>query len=215
MKKILLPLYMAMLCHSASSQTVLEGVYLNPLGDDGEPFRWIRFGEPNQYWAGFMWNNTHTAFGNGNDFTIHTYDSRDIVLAPGYGNVILNPRNTTGKIGVGTTNPAYKLDVNGSIHSKEVKVDGKGWADFVFKDGYQLKNLESVEKFIQKNGHLEHIPSEKEVQQQGIELGEINVKLLQKIEELTLYIIAQNKKIKSVAKLERRIEKLEKLIHEK
>jgi hypothetical protein len=105
-----------------------------------------------------------------------------------------------GNIGIGLTTPTNKLDVNGTIHSKEVKVDMTGWSDFVFKKEYDLPTLEEVEKHIKENGHLENIPSEKEVLENGINLGEMNTKLLQKIEELTLYSINQNKKIENQAK---------------
>jgi len=101
---------------------------------------------------------------------------------------------TNGNVGIGSLNPTNKLDVNGTIHSKEVKVDMEGWSDFVFKKEYSLPTLEEVEKHIAEKGHLENIPSEKEVLQNGINLGEMNAKLLQKIEELTLYAIEQEKK---------------------
>lgn len=111
-----------------------------------------------------------------------------------------------GYIGIGTTNPQNKLDVNGTIHSKEVKVDMVGWSDFVFKKEYDLPTLEEVEKHIVEKGHLENIPSEKEVLKDGINLGEMNAKLLQKIEEMTLYMIDQNKQI---IDLKYRLEKVE------
>jgi len=100
-----------------------------------------------------------------------------------------------GNVGIGTITPKNKLDVNGTIHSKEVKVDMTGWSDFVFKKEYNLPTLEEVEKHINEKGHLENIPNEEEVLKNGINLGEMNAKLLQKIEELTLYVIEQNKKI--------------------
>jgi len=100
-----------------------------------------------------------------------------------------------GNVGIGINNPNNKLDVNGIIHSKEVKVDMSGWSDFVFKKEYNLPTLEEVEKHLIAKGHLENIPSEQEVLKNGINLGEMNAKLLQKIEELTLYVIEQNKKI--------------------
>ena len=113
-----------------------------------------------------------------------------------------------GNIGIGIINPANKLDVNGTIHSKEVKVDMNGWSDFVFKKEYNLPTLEEVEKHINEKGHLKDIPSEEEVLKNGISLGEMNTKLLQKIEEMTLYIIEmkkenekQNKKILSLEKI--------------
>ncbi|MEN2416233.1 hypothetical protein [Flavobacterium mesophilum] len=105
-----------------------------------------------------------------------------------------------GNIGIGTKNPLNKLDVNGTIHSKEVKVDMNGWSDFVFKKDYTLPTLQEVEKHISEKGHLENIPSEEEVLKNGINLGEMNSKLLQKIEELTLYVIEQNKKLQNQEK---------------
>lgn len=107
---------------------------------------------------------------------------------------------SNGFVGIGIPNPTNKLDVNGTIHSKEVKVDMLGWPDFVFRKEYTLPSLEEVEKHIREKGHLENIPSEKGVLENGINLGEMNAKLLQKIEELTLYSIDQNKKIDAQAK---------------
>jgi hypothetical protein len=107
---------------------------------------------------------------------------------------------TTGKVGIGKLNPSNELDVNGTIHSKEVKVDMIGWSDFVFKKEYKLPALEEVEKHIAEKGHLENIPSEKEVLKNGINLGEMNSKLLQKIEELTLYMIEMKKEIEILKK---------------
>jgi len=109
------------------------------------------------------------------------------------------PRMTiakSGNVGIGTTNPDAKLAVNGRIHTKEVKVDLSGWADYVFKKEYKLPTLKEVAEHIQEKGHLINIPSEAEVLKNGIDLGQMNAKLLEKIEELTLYTIAQEKKIK-------------------
>ncbi|MBI9055987.1 MAG: hypothetical protein JEY96_19355 [Bacteroidales bacterium] len=99
-----------------------------------------------------------------------------------------------GNVGIGTINPQSKLAVNGTITSTEVIVTTEGWSDFVFNKDYKLKDLEEVESYIEENNHLPDIPSEKEVQENGIQLGEMDAKLLQKIEELTLYMIEQNKK---------------------
>ncbi len=104
----------------------------------------------------------------------------------------------TGNVGIGTTTPgSWKLAVNGNIRAKEIKVE-TGWADYVFKEGYDLPTLEEVEKHIQEKGHLMNIPSEAEVLQNGIQLGEMNKLLLEKIEELTLYIIEQEKRIEAL-----------------
>ncbi|MHC0446377.1 hypothetical protein ACWA1F_13285 [Flavobacterium sp. 3-218] len=100
-----------------------------------------------------------------------------------------------GNVGIGTASSNNKLDVNGTIHSKEVKVDMSDWSDFVFKKEYNLPTLEEVEKHITEKGYLENIPNEEEVLKNGINLGEMNAKLLQKIEELTLYIIEMKKEI--------------------
>ncbi|MNQ28454.1 hypothetical protein D3C85_417470 [compost metagenome] len=99
------------------------------------------------------------------------------------------------RVGIGTNTPDSALAVNGTIHSKEVKVDVTGWPDYVFKKEYDLPTLEEVEKHINEKGYLKNIPSEEEALKNGISLGEMNAKLLQKIEELTLYIIEQKKDI--------------------
>lgn len=101
----------------------------------------------------------------------------------------------TGNVGIGITTPKNKLEVNGTIRSKEVKVDMDSWPDFVFKKEYDLPTLEQVETHIKEKGHLANIPSEAEAVKEGISLGEMNAKLLQKIEELTLYVIDLNKKV--------------------
>jgi hypothetical protein len=102
--------------------------------------------------------------------------------------------------------------VNGKIHTKEVRVDMNlsDWADFVFDNTYQLPSLQEVEKHIAEKGHLKDIPSAKEVAKNGLYLGAMNAKLLQKIEELTLYTLQQEKKIKALEKLEKEIESLKK-----
>jgi hypothetical protein len=102
-----------------------------------------------------------------------------------------------GNVGIGKTNPQNKLDVNGTIRAKEVKVEAN-WADFVFEEDYDLRSLSEVEAFIQENQHLPDIPSEEEVKTEGISVGEMNAKLLQKIEEMTLYMIEMNKEVKAL-----------------
>ncbi|MDX8570271.1 hypothetical protein OZ666_01165 [Elizabethkingia sp. HX QKY] len=106
-----------------------------------------------------------------------------------------------GNVGIGTTNPQNKLDVNGTVHAKEVKVDMAGWADFVFEKEYQLPTLDEVEQHIHEKGHLPNIPNTKEVTENGLSLGENQKLLLQKIEELTLYSIEQNKLNKEQSEL--------------
>ena len=111
-------------------------------------------------------------------------------------NGTMNYKN--GNVGIGTTDPgAWRLAVNGKIRAKEVKVE-TDWADFVFEEKYELPTLAEVEDHIKEKGHLKDIPSAGEVAENGILLGEINAKLLQKIEELTLYTIDQQKEIETL-----------------
>jgi hypothetical protein len=88
---------------------------------------------------------------------------------------------------------------DGKIKAKEVEVKANVWADYVFKKEYQLRSLEDVEKHIIEKGHLPNIPTAQEVLENGINVAEMNSKLLEKIEELTLYSINQNKQIKQQA----------------
>lgn len=104
--------------------------------------------------------------------------------------------HTTGNVGIGTTNTGpYKLAVEGKIGAREIKVTlANPWADYVFNKSYQLRSLYNLEKFVQLNQHLPGIPSALEVKDAGgVELGNMNVKLLEKVEELTLYVIQLKK----------------------
>lgn len=117
----------------------------------------------------------------------------------------------TGNIGIGTETPDAKLAVNGMIHSKEVLVDLLGWPDYVFENEYDLKSLNEVEQFIKDNGHLPNVPSAAQVEEEGIELGEMAKIQQEKIEELTLYIIEQNKVNEKQTK---EIEELKQLVNQ-
>lgn len=103
-------------------------------------------------------------------------------------------------VGIGTSDTkGYKLAVAGNAIAEEVKVaQVENWPDYVFKEDYDLKSLEEVEQHIKEKSHLPEIPSEEEVAENGVNLGEMNAKLLQKIEELTLYLIEQNKEIQQL-----------------
>jgi len=95
-----------------------------------------------------------------------------------------------GNVAIGTTNPgSYQLAVEGKIGAREIEVKLGAWADYVFDKDYELKPLDEVASFIQDNKHLPDVPSEKEVLENGVSLGEMNKILLQKVEELTLYMI--------------------------
>ncbi|WP_344832444.1 cell division protein ZapB [Chryseobacterium ginsenosidimutans] len=135
-----------------------------------------------------------------------------------------------GNVGIGSANPDAKLAVRGLIHANEIKVDLNVPADYVFqkyysgsstlKPEYIMPTLDDVEKFTKDNNHLPNIPSAKEIQEKGLNVGEMSNLLLQKIEELTLYTIEQNKALKEqneaiqeqnkiIKEQQKRIEKLE------
>jgi len=105
--------------------------------------------------------------------------------------------NHQGFVGIGTTAPTEKLSVKGKIRAQEIKVELDNWADFVFDKDYKLPTLEETEAHIKEKGHLPDIPSAAEVAKNGVELGEMNKKLLQKVEEMTLYLI-EIKKVNDV-----------------
>ena len=94
-----------------------------------------------------------------------------------------------GNVGIGTTAPLYKLAVNGTIGTKEVIVTNTGWSDYVFRPDYYLRPLSEVGAFVKEHHHLPEIPSEAEVKEKGVSLGDMQAKLLAKIEELTLHMI--------------------------
>lgn len=105
-----------------------------------------------------------------------------------------------GNVGIGTSNPTYKLSVNGGVRCKEVVVES-AWADYVFNREYKLPTLSETEEFILRNQHLPNIPSAKEIEEKGLNLGELQKKMMEKIEELTLYIIDANKRIEELEKI--------------
>ena len=101
-----------------------------------------------------------------------------------------------GKIGVGTGTPDQLLTVKGLIHCQEVKVDlSVPGPDYVFDKDYKLPTLEEIKSYIDQNKHLPEVPSAAEMEKNGVQLGEMNMLLLKKVEELTLYAIEQNKQI--------------------
>ncbi|MEZ2440119.1 hypothetical protein AB6805_00250 [Chitinophaga sp. RCC_12] len=121
-------------------------------------------------------------------FAVFNNANTDGSGAAGGGKPLLYVRGD-GNVGIGTNAPQAKLAVKGDIVAQKVKVTQSGWADFVFHPDYELPSLQEVERFIKTNKHLPQIPSEKEIEKEGLDVGEMDKKLLQKIEELTLYII--------------------------
>jgi len=148
-------------------------------------------------------NSTPKYFGGGYFFRVHNDN-----VTKQYIDALIIDEN--GNIGIGTNPPQSKLDVagksifsdnmkvNAKIEAKEIKVTLTPTADFVFEENYGLPKLKDVEKFIKENKHLPEIASAKVMEKEGVNVGEFQIKLLQKIEELTLYVIEQQKKIENL-----------------
>jgi hypothetical protein len=149
----------------------------------------VHFGYDGSYGA-YIWNREATAV------VISTSDAEKMRIEP------------NGNVGIGTANPQYKLAVNGNIGAQDIIVTNTGWSDYVFQPGYRLRPLSEVSAFIHKHRHLPDIPTEAEVKEKGVSVGEMQAKLLAKVEELTLHLIQQEKENKElrerVAQLENR-----------
>ncbi len=103
------------------------------------------------------------------------------------------------RVGIGTSDPESKLAVDGNIRAKEIKVmEVIGAPDYVFEADYKLRTLEATKAYIEENKHLPEIPSAAEMEVNGIDLGDMNMRLLKKIEELTLYMIEINKQVQEL-----------------
>jgi len=122
--------------------------------------------------------------------------------------------DANGNVSIGTTDPkGYKLAVAGNMIAESVKVKLQGtWPDYVFTKDFELASLKETERYIKDKGHLPDIPSAAEVKSNGIDLGEMNAKLLKKIEELTLVMIELNKKVEqqseTLGKQQKQLDKL-------
>ena len=122
--------------------------------------------------------------------------------------------NNNSNFGLGTNTPQCKLDVRGTIRADEILVNTVSGADFVFDKDYKLRSLDEVKTYIQANRHLPEIPSAVDMKENGVSLDKLTIQLLQKVEEFTLYIIEQEKRIKEqderIQELERQIENTQK-----
>jgi hypothetical protein len=136
--------------------------------------------------------NSTGLFSLGTDF--NNNGGNDLYIS-GNGNILLNPTNNNVLIGETTqANSSYKLDVNGNIRADKLVVNTTG-ADYVFDPGYHLTPLDSLNNYIKTNHHLPGIKPASQMQQQGMDVGETQKELLQKVEELTLYVIRLNKQV--------------------
>ncbi len=140
---------------------------------------------------------------------IGTESNHNLTLMAGYWNDVMT-LTTAGNVGIGTTSPDSKLSVKGNIRAHEIKVETAKCPDYVFAEDYKLPTLQETEKHIKDKGHLPGIPSATEVKANGVDLGAMNAKLLQKIEELTLHLIEQNK---NQNKLQKEVQELKMELH--
>ncbi|MBE7169529.1 MAG: hypothetical protein INR73_03015 [Williamsia sp.] len=172
---------------------------------------WINFptdkGGPCGLGSGGVGNNPWIAFATSNGEWFTNAAQNDICYRNTTGKILLG--NTAGaaamsitgnKIGIGTNNPSEMLSVNGNIVTKRLRVTQSGWSDYVFEPTYKLLPLKQVEEYITRNHHLPDVPTAKQVEEQGIDVGSSQATLLRKIEELTLYVIEQNKKLEEQQK---------------
>ncbi len=116
----------------------------------------------------------------------------------GDGNIGVGIRTPTSKLHVNGDIKATKLSVAGEVNARSVNIAINAGADFVFKPDYKLRSLSDIESFVKEYHHLPEIPSEREMSENGVNVNEMQIKLLQKIEELTLYVIDQQKEIKEL-----------------
>lgn len=131
------------------------------------------------------------------------------------------PNYFAGNVGIGTTKPDQKLTVNGQVHSTSVVVTSTVPADYVFNSDYYLRPLADVKSYVEQNHHLPEVPAAADFKKDGQNLGEMNMTLLKKVEELTLYMIEKDKQVKALqqqneailarqAQLEKQVKKLTK-----
>jgi hypothetical protein len=171
----------------------------------------ILIGNPNTSSGGFTSLSMGTsADANGFSFMQSTKSS-----GTAFGDIVLNQYG--GNVGIGTTSPNQKLTVNGTIYGKEVKVDlNVPGPDYVFEKDYKLPSLDEIKSYIDQHKHLPEVPSAKEMEQNGINVSEMNIILLKKVEELTLLLMKEKERNEDVqSELQNRIQQLENSNHEK
>lgn len=151
-------------------------------------------------------NNIRLITDNSNPFRIYDQNS-------GADRLLING---SGKVGIGTSSPDELLTVKGVIHAEKVKVDlNVPGPDYVFEEDYDLMSLDNISEYIRENKHLPHVPAAKEMEEEGVDVGNMNMILLRKVEELTLYILQQNDQLKDQnVRIKEQDEKINALINQ-
>jgi len=168
------------------------GLALHDGANSNSPYLWIA--KAGSSWGGpadKMVIASSKNAGTTKDLWIYANDN----LAPSAPNLLIQAN--TGNVGVGTNNPgSYKLAVEGKLGARKVVVTQTSpWPDYVFYSSYKLPTLREVEDYIKQHKHLPDVPSAREVEKNGLDVGENQAILLKKMEELTLYVIDQQKQI--------------------
>jgi hypothetical protein len=174
---------------------------------------------PSPYPWGFLVeaNTNRRVIGIGHDGTFGMV-SVSTLDGTGYSPLQLRTSNTArltidvnGKIGIGTTSPDQQLTVKGKVHAEEVIIDLSVPApDYVFEKAYDLESLDEVKSYIEQNKHLPDVPSAKEFEKNGITLGEMDMLLLKKVEELTLHLIKMNERLNALQQENEELKRAEK-----
>lgn len=154
-----------------------------------------KFDEDDKNSTSISGGNSDANVANRGALVLNAEVTAPVYIATGGGNVLMSHPNT--KLSIGTEVNTHSLNVNGSIRSTELIVES-GWADYVFAKDYLLKPIADVENYINEHKHLPNIPPASEIQENGLKVSEISTKMMEKIEEMMLYIIEQNKQIKDL-----------------
>lgn len=153
---------------------------------------------------GFTRINNYWYFHNGNEINtsgvMYINYNNPVTNVPSQSfNTVINAKG--GNVGIGTMVPMAKLAVDGDIFARKIKVTQSNWPDYVFHADYKLPTIAELENYILLHQHLPDIPSAKEIENDHLDLGEMDKKLLQKLEEQTLYIIQLHKELEALRKV--------------
>lgn len=167
----------------------------------------IKYNGPSGIGSGGAGQNPWIAYAAGNGQWFANAQKKDVCYRNIDGKILFGNSSgaatmsiTGNKIGIGTNSPTELLSVNGNIVSKKLRITQNDWADYVFEPSYKLPTLQEVEAHIVKYKHLPDVPSAKQIEQEGVDVGSSQAILLKKIEELTLYMIEQNKRLEQQQK---------------